>query len=178
MFRRRVLAPLFHSRVVSRPAPPTEAFVNEPPSLHPSLLLNRASPYQSYITAKRSARERQKGGGRLYGRLQQCQHNAFPCTQRGEGCILHRLATFWMGLKRPMCSICILMKTVFHAAASELEQHGSPAARHGVVVVGGDGSVGISESRATSNMCSNCSSSIGGGGGEKPTTRRPSRRRE
>ena len=63
MFRRRVLTPLFHSRVVSRPAPPTEAFVNEPPSLHPSLLLNRASPYQSYITAKRSARERQKGGG-------------------------------------------------------------------------------------------------------------------
>ena len=47
-------------------------------------------------------------------------------------------------------------------AASELEQHGSPAARHGVVVVGGDGSVGISESRTTSNMCSNCSSSIGG----------------
>ena len=56
------LPPLFHSVVVSRPAPPTEAFVNEPPSLHPSLLLNRASPYQSYITAKRSARERQKGG--------------------------------------------------------------------------------------------------------------------
>ena len=103
---------------------------------------------------------------------------AFPCTQRGEGCILHRLAASLMGLKSLMCSICILMKTVFHAAASELEQHGSPAARHGVVVVGGDGSVGISESRATSNMCSNCSSSIGGGGGEKPTTRRPSRRRE
>ena len=127
--------------------------MSPPPSLR--LLLHRASPYQSYITAKRSARERQKGG-RLYGRLQQCQHNAFPCTQRGEGCILHRLAASLMGLKSLMCSICILMKTVFHAAASELEQHGSPAARHGVVVVGGDGSVGISESRATSNMCSNC----------------------
>ena len=90
---------------------------------------------------------------------------------------MHRLAASLMGLKSLMCSICILMKTCLHAA-SELEQHGSPAARHGVVVVGGDGSVGISESRATSNMCSNCSSSIGGGGGEKPTTRRPSRRRE
>ena len=147
----------------------------------PSILLSCSTePALINLTSRpKEVPERdRRGGGRLYGRLQQCQHNAFPCTQRGEGCILHRLATFWMGLKRPMCSICILMKTVFHAAASELEQHGSPAARHGVVVVGGDGSVGISESRATSNMCSNCSSSIGGGGGEKPTTRRPSRRRE
>ena len=31
------LPPLFHSVVVSRPAPPTEAFVNEPPYLPPSL---------------------------------------------------------------------------------------------------------------------------------------------
>ena len=94
----------------------------------PYLLLNRASPYQSYITAKRSAKERQKRVDYKYGRLQQCQHNAFPCTQQGEGCILHRLAAC-MGaltdLKSLMCSTCILMKTCFHAA-SELEQHDPP----------------------------------------------------